>query len=616
MHQIHTSADIFLKQRFDYIVVGGGTAGLAVAARLAERQDLQIGVLEAGRSTEQDENVTVPAFYGRAISGENDWCFQTAPQAGLAGRRLPWPRGKALGGTSSLNFMTWVRASRADYDAWEALGNTGWGWDSLLPYFKKSETFHPPSENLAVKFDVRHNPDSFGTSGPIQISYNEEYSASHSLWHRTLNNLGIQTNVSHTSGSNVGVWTNINSVDPSTAARSYATSYLYSSCQASNLHILTDAQVKRLTLHKQDSRCIAQGVVFRHEGKEFEVPAAREVILSAGAVQSPQVLELSGIGNPDVLERAGIQTLVNSPTVGENLQEHIMLATIFEVDPTLPNPDDLLGDDTYAAQARREYEATRRGPLTILPCSICYVPLKNIIAPPVLAKLRATAEAHSAFNTSKTAIAADRFSSDINLGHIEYIFDLGNWSTSFKGEDGKKYGTMLQILQYPFSLGSVHIRPADQGDQDANVSERLDIDPGYYHGEHGNIDIQVMREATNFLQKLIATEPLADIIRCPAAPSAEEWKDAESLHSWIVNNTVTDWHPVGTCAMGGRAGVDGGVVNERLQVYGVENLRVVDASIMPLQISAHLQATVYAIAEKAADMILDDLARAQSVEIG
>ena len=132
MHQIYSSAEVFLNQRFDYIVVGGGTAGLAVASRLAERQDLQIGVLEAGGSIEHDDNVRIPAFYGRAISGENDWCFQTVAQAGLGGRKLPWPRGKALGGTSSLNFMTWVRASRADYDAWEALGNAGWGWDSLL----------------------------------------------------------------------------------------------------------------------------------------------------------------------------------------------------------------------------------------------------------------------------------------------------------------------------------------------------------------------------------------------------------------------------------------------------------------------------------------------------
>lgn len=126
------TADSFSTQPFDYIVIGGGTAGLAVAARLAERSELRVGLLEAGNSIEDDERVKVPAFYGRAIGGENDWCFKTTTQPGLGNRSLPWPRGKALGGTSSLNFMTWVRASREDYDAWEALGNTGWGWDSLL----------------------------------------------------------------------------------------------------------------------------------------------------------------------------------------------------------------------------------------------------------------------------------------------------------------------------------------------------------------------------------------------------------------------------------------------------------------------------------------------------
>ncbi|KAJ3498657.1 hypothetical protein NLG97_g946 [Lecanicillium saksenae] len=614
MHQIYSSAEVFLNRRFDYIVVGGGTAGLAVASRLAERQDLQIGVLEAGGSIEHDDNVRIPAFYGRAISGKNDWCFQTVAQAGLGGRKLPWPRGKALGGTSSLNFMTWVRASRADYDAWEALGNPGWGWDSLLPYFKKSETFHPPNNDLAGKFDVRHDLDSFGTNGPVQISYNDDYSASHSLWHRTLNNLGIPTNVAHTSGSNVGVWTNINSVDPTTASRSYSTSYLHSASQPANLHILTNAQVKRLTLQKEDTQCIVIGAVFRHEEQEFEVSAAREFILSAGSVQSPLILELSGIGNPSVLERAGIKTWVRSPTVGENLQDHLMLTTVFEVDPTLPNPDDLLSDDSYASQARLEYEATRRGPLTVLPCSICYVPLKNIVAPPVLTEMRAAAEAYSAFSTSKTAIAVDRLSSNSNLGHIEYIFDLGNWSTTFKGEAGKRYGTMLQILQYPFSVGSIHIRPANNENPITPSVDILDIDPQYYHGDNGKIDLQVMQEASGFLQKLISTEPLAAIIRRPAAPSAEEWKNADDLHSWIVNNTVTDWHPVGTCAMGGHAGISGGVVNERLQVYCVGNLRVVDASVMPLHISAHPQASVYAIAEKAAEMILEDLVSTGSVK--
>lgn len=273
----------------------------------------------------------------------------------------------------------------------------------------------------------------------------------------------------------------------------------------------------------------------------------------------------------------------------------------------LPNPDDLTSDKAYETRARDEYNEKRCGPLTVLPCSICYVPLTHFVPEPALLEMRATAQRCSAFGADKTAVVISRFRDEANLGHIEYIFDLGNWSSYFPGEEGKKYGTMLQILQYPFSVGSIHIRHRNNTLRDENSEMGLEIDPKYYKGENGELDIEVMEVAARFLQRIVTTKPLADIIRCPAAPSTEQLKTSEQLRDWIVNNTVTDWHPVGTCAMGGHAGVEGGVVNERLQVYGVENLRVVDASIMPLQISAHLQATVYAIAEKAADMILEDL---------
>lgn len=174
---------------------------------------------------------------------------------------------------------------------------------------------------------MQHEPSSLGTCGPIHISYSNEYSATHDLWHSTLNAVGIQTNTAHTAGSNVGVWTNINSVDPMTAARSYATSYLSLVEGQSNLHILTGATVKRISLQQDASSCAADGVVFRCHGQEYTVFASREVILSAGTVQSPQILELSGIGHPDILARAGIPLNIASPCVGENLQDHLSKTT-------------------------------------------------------------------------------------------------------------------------------------------------------------------------------------------------------------------------------------------------------------------------------------------------
>ncbi|SPJ78300.1 related to alcohol oxidase [Fusarium torulosum] len=599
MAQIRTVEE-FSHLSFDFIVIGGGTAGLAIAARLAEADaSYTIGVIEAGGLIQDDPDISIPGHYGRSLGGSYDWHLETVPQQGLGNRKLPWPRGKALGGTSALNYMAWNRASKDDYDAWEALGNPGWGWEGLLPFFKRSETFHPPSERLQSQHEVSHDADTFGESGPIHISYPTDYSPSHQLWHRTLNALGVQTNPSHVGGSNVGVWTCVNAVEPHSARRSYSIDY----CETgpANLHILTHATVNEVLINDQK---IATGVRFSYQGVEYEVAASREIILSAGSVKSPQILELSGVGNPQILERAGIPVKVDSPNVGENLQEHIMLATIFEVDPSLANRDDLLKDDKLAVAARDQYTQTADGPLTILPVSLCYVPLTHFVPSDILASLHAEADNLSAFDPDKQDILRQRLNGSSNLGQIEYIFDLGIWNPYFKGEEGKKYGTMLQILQYPFSVGSIHIRPSSNGSATAEQSPA--IDPQYYEGAHGKLDMEVMKQCLQFVNKIAHTEPLANIIRAPASPSAADFKDDKRLEDWVTQNTITDWHPVGTCAMGGRAGIEGGVVDERLRVYGVQGLRVVDASIMPLQISAHIQATIYAIAEKAAHMIIED----------
>lgn len=274
-----------------------------------------------------------------------------------------------------------------------------------------------------------------------------------------------------------------------------------------------------------------------------------------------------------------------------------MLAFIFEVDPTLANPDDLKKDDALASAAREKYDQSKTGLLTVLPCSLCYVPLAHFVPEQSLADLYVRANAISAFSVEKKEILKQRLNGRATLGQIEYIFDLGNWSPYFKGEEGKKYGTMLQILQYPFSVGSIHITPG---------GEQPSIDPKYYDGANGALDADVMEECARFLEYIAKQEPLSSIIRRPASPSAGTLDDGERLREWIKNNTITDWHPVGTCAMGGRLGIQGGVVDERLRVYGVKGLRVIDASIMPLQISAHIQATVYAIAEKGAHMIIED----------
>ncbi|KAK3367670.1 putative choline dehydrogenase [Podospora didyma] len=604
------TADGFAKTQFDFLIVGGGTAGLAVAARLSENPRFTVGVLEAGSSGFEDAAIDLPGLAGQALGTERDWGFETVRQPGLGGRTVPWARGKVLGGSSALNFMTWNRASRHDYDDWEELGNLGWGWDSLLPFFKKSESFFEPSSDAQTAARVASHTGLVGHDGPVKVSYPNEYSASHGVWHKTLESVGVKTNDSHLGGTNTGCWTSACSVDPLTANRSYgATAYYLPNASRPNLVVLTDAEVLEILLAQGEdsSGWEAKGVRFAHRGAEFSAFASREIVLSAGSVQSPQLLELSGVGGAAVLTAAGVSVKVDNPNVGENLQDHLTTTSVFEADPSLPNPDDLKTPEGLAA-AQEEYIKSRTGPLTVLPVSMAYVPISHVMSQEttdtILYSSPAAALASSPDDpaSQRDALLRRRFSPKAkDVGHVEYVFDLGNWSPCFPPApvEGKKYASMLQIMQYPFSKGSVHIT--------SGPSKGLAINPQYYAGAHGHLDLEIALHCHRFAEKICAAEPLASILRGQVHPLPSDSKDDEYLRAWLKKNLVTDWHPVGTCAMGGKAGARGGVVDERLRVYGVRGLRVADASIMPLQISAHLQATVYAIAEKAASMILEDV---------
>ncbi|KAK7983395.1 hypothetical protein PG989_010797 [Apiospora arundinis] len=607
----------FLETEFDYLIVGGGTAGLAVAARLTENPDITVGVLEAGPAVSDNAAINIPGCYGGTLGTDLDWQFQTTAQPGLGGRALIWPRGKILGGTSALNFMTWNRANREDYDAWEQLGNPGWGWNDLLPFFKKTEHFHPPGPGTQDEFQENYDQGVMGVDGPVHLSFARQYSASHKMWHATLNALGVDTNKQHLSGSNVGVWTNINTVNPATCERSYAnTAYYQPNCARPNLLVMCETIVEEIDLRQEGDEWVVWGVRVMHGNEQYTVSASREVILSAGSVQSPHILELSGVGNPKILSRAGIQTKVESPCVGENLQDHFMTAMIFEVDPNLENPDDLKLSEDAKTAALGQYKKSQTGPLTVLPCSICYVPYQHFVPSETLSAVKAMIDKMEGYSPEGRSIRSRRFDPSAQLGQIEYIFDLGNWNPFFKPEplSGKKYGTILQILQNPFSKGSIHIKPATPGSQNNGALEPPVIDPQYYLGQHGELDLELMVHCARFANKICSTQPLASIIRSRAAPPPPSGggttnkvdESDEAWRQWLRENTISDWHPVGTCAMGGRRGIETGVVDERLRVYGVKRLRVVDASVIPLQISAHLQATVYAIAEKGSSMILED----------
>ncbi|KAI0886748.1 GMC oxidoreductase [Annulohypoxylon maeteangense] len=579
----------FAARKFDYIVIGGGTAGLAIAARLSEDPNITVGVLEAGPAALEEDTINAPSPVLKTLGTNYDWQFETVPQPGLGGRTLAWPRGKVLGGTSALNLMTWNRGNKEDYDAWEGLGNKGWGWNDMLPFFKKSERIHVPSEEAQAAYQLHFDPQAVGTDGPIHASYAKEYSKMHRLCYDTLINLGIPENRAHHSGSNVGVWTNLNSVNPDDNTRSYASlAYYVPNSSRKNLLILAEALVQEVIISQENGEWTATGVHFMHRGNPYTVSASREVVISAGSVQSPQLLELSGVGNPHILEDAGIEVKVANPNVGENLQDHLLSISVFEVDPSLEKP-------------KLEPPGT----------PYCYLPISTATSEGGFEKIASKVRTLERHPEEKTKILQSRFDPSTRLGQFEYIFDLTNWSSDFQPEPdtGKKYASILQILQYPFSRGSIHIRKRSELERSEGrrltIAEKPIINPGYYSGPGGEIDLDAMTQCIRFADKICQSAPLSEVVRSRVVPPSSIESDAE-LRGWAVKNTSTDWHPVGTCGMGGSGGIHSGVVDDRLRVYGVKRLRVVDASIMPLQISAHLQATVYAIAEKGAHLIRED----------
>lgn len=281
---------------------------------------------------------------------------------------------------------------------------------------------------------------------------------------------------------------------------------------------------------------------------------------------------------------------------------------MFEVDSSLRTPDDLKLEEVFL-QASKEHSETKTGPLTIVPVSMAYVsvaqctPKQDLDA--IVSSLPVSPTLEADPFAERNALLRRKFSDRAGeLGHVEYVFDLGNWGPDFSPDPKKKYGSMLQIVQYPFSRGSVHVRPSQSS---GSLVSGLAVDPQYFGGRLGHVDLEIALHGYRFAEKICSAEPLASIIRGQVCPMPAEVSNDDSLREWLKRVMTTDWHPVGTCAMGGRAGSRAGVVDARLRVYGVRGLRVVDASVMPLQISAHLQATVYAIAEKAAHMILQDI---------
>ncbi|KAI0039714.1 GMC oxidoreductase [Auriscalpium vulgare] len=593
------TVDQLLNANVDYLIVGGGTCGLVVASRLSENPNVTVAVIEAGGDHANAKEVVVPGLANRAMKNPLfDWTFFSAPQVHANDRVTYQPRGKGLGGSSLLHLLANSRGSKADYDALEALGNPGWGWDEVVRYTKRSETLIPLKDKaLSDTYQVTPDEEYHGTEGPIIKSFSPWYSPLQVPVVKSLAALGVPVNLDPANGINVGTNTGLSTIDPSGATRSYsASAYYQPNASRPNLLVLTNALVSKIAFSQdQNSLHRAVGADFIVDGKAFELRGVRkEVVISAGTFQTPPILELSGIGNPALLEKHNVPVLVDLPGVGENLQDHTVTFVIAEVDSTLEGLDNLR--DPKYLEAQMELYKEQKGMMSSMACqSFAYVPASTVVDAATIRRWQeGTVQTQSALPSLEKQYATLRpWLADSNEAQFELLALPGHFFTPMStAEPGKKYFSFVVSLMHPLSRGSVHIASADPAEAPA-------IDPNYF--AHPT-DLDMLVEGLKFTLKVFDTEPVKSAARGPVMPSAAVFSAGDAALREYVKETVGgEFHPLGTASMLPRA--DGGVVDPDLKVYGTSNLRVIDCSVLPLEISAHLQSVAYAIAEKGADII-------------
>ncbi|WP_306141788.1 GMC family oxidoreductase [Roseibium sp. MMSF_3412] len=533
---------------FDFVIVGAGSAGSVVADRLSADGKYSVCVLEAGGS---DLNfwIWMPIGYGKAFYNRHiNWMYHTEPDPGLNNRPGYWPRGKVLGGSSSINAMVYIRGQHADFDDWKAMGNPGWGWEDVLPVFRRSET------NDAGACDFR------GGNGPLHVSsMNRDV---HPLCANFLDaavEAGFNRNADFNGADQEGV--GLYQITAKDGFRmSTARAFLAPARKRANVEVITGAHTTRLIV--EDGR--VAGAVYSRNGTELTVKARREVILSAGAVNSPQILMLSGIGDGAELQAKGIDTRLHRPAVGRNLQDHLGHDYLYR--SKLPTLNQQLYPWWGKLLQGMRYVLTRRGPLSL--------------------------SVNQAGGFVKSNPDTLRPNMQLYFSPVSYT----------KAPKGKR--PLMNPDPFPgFLLGMQPTRPTSRGHITLRSGDPFDtpeIHPNSLSTKH---DLTEMIEGCRLMRRISESPALQEIIEEEISPGPAVQTDEEILED-VRNRCSTVFHPVSTCRMGPDETEN--VVDHRLKVYGIEGLRIVDASIFPTVTSGNTNAPTIMVGEKGSDMILED----------
>ncbi|ELZ53439.1 MULTISPECIES: GMC family oxidoreductase [Halorubrum] len=525
------------ESEYDYVVVGAGSAGCVLANRLTRDPETSVLLLEAGEP-DDERNIEIPAAFPELFKTGADWEYYTEPQEHCGGRELYWPRGKTLGGCSSNNAMIYVRGHPSDYDHWAELGNDGWGYDSMLDYFKRAENFGPGGSSY------------HGEDGPLSVTEQTSPRPASEAFVRAAAAAGYDRNDDFNGETQEGV--GLYHVTQKNGKRhSAADAYLKPVLDRPNLTAETGAQVTEVTI--EDGR--ATGVEYRQDGGTRAVGADEEVVLCAGAVNSPHLLMLSGVGDPDHLSEHGVDVAVESPGVGRNLQDHLFVFTVYETADDVSTLDDAGG-------------------------------LLDILNWFVFKRGKLTSNVGEAGGFVRTD--GDESRPDLQFHFAPSYFMEHGLANPAEGRG--------------LSIGATQLRPESRGRVTLASADPLDaprIDPNYLAESE---DVETLVEGVKRAREIAAQGPLSEYVGREVWPG-EDARSDEEIAEHVREKCHTVYHPVGTCKMGDG---EAAVVDDRLRVRGVEGLRVADASVMPTLVGGNTNAPTIAIAERAADLIRED----------
>ncbi|KAF4441813.1 hypothetical protein F53441_11898 [Fusarium austroafricanum] len=566
-------------ETYDYIIVGGGTAGGALATRLSlGLPKSKILLLEAGPAALDDVRINVPGMRGSILGSSLDWNFSSVAQPGLNGRSISVNRGKVLGGSSAMNFLCYDRAASAEYDAWGELGSPGWNWDTMIDGMKKSENF------------TGNDGDVHGRSGPISSTYNRIVPDVLKPWQSTVKKLGVPINDEGSlGGSPVGVMFQPTNIDVTNYTRSYsANSYLPKA--GPNLKVKTNTHVAKILFSSTKSKGLVATGIALQDGSTIK--ARKEVILSAGSIQSPGLLEMSGIGQTEVLAKAGVKKLLDLRGVGENYQDHLRTSNTYILKEGYESFDQMIFKP-QGALAKEQFKLWLENKVSWYDYTSSAYAFLNWAQVSDQVQKNMSQLAKDGFATNGTVVDKKKleYLSNPSIPQLELLLEANYVGAHGYPGAAPNFITIFSSIMHPMSRGSVHINGQDSKGKPI-------IDLNYLNNEY---DIQALIEGARFARKVAETKPLRSVWAAEFEPGLGKRTDAQ-LRDWVIKTVNSFYHPVGTCAMLPKK--DGGVVDSNLKVYGTKNLRVVDASIIPVQLSGHIQTAVYGIAETAAQKII------------